>query len=993
MNYRNENGQFGFIRITKLLYKRVKILNADEESVRIYSQSEVKTVKPADIHLESMLAPTANEGRTRRPSQRSLYLKRKDAIFAPIYPNAHVFAFGKVIKKQNDSEKVLIQFFQGPAKFVNKKSIINDETVIGNIEGLAPLNEPKLLKYVSNNYVRTLFFGTALEIALTVFLFSITPLNLSGASVDNSIVNGLQLLFSSVSLFLSLRSLHFLYGISYNTDGCLSWQVTLKTVQFMVCDTMNIFKPTPERAVIIIILIIIRIIQLGILWYVIPSGNIDGWEMFKGRMVAFDSRDTFEEDFIESNAIIQSPPRYGFVTQRTPFHFKYFVALGVGLIAFFILILACDTGRIFTNQSPFFTESEISAIKSRIPYRDNNTRPFKVILVLLDGMRKDYMSSNSEFKTFLDDVRIKRDGLVFPMKSNLPSMSVPNWASIITGAPPMMTGILGNLAAAASLFDNIFVVANSLERKTGITGTDWFQSLIQGFILPNSSSSLSSVMSGVYSSTSFYGSTSQDFSIADKQREEVLMSVLNGETTELDFFLAHFSNIDQIGHTKGVSKRYNKDDSYDGEVTVKAKLLKNVIDKMDNNTILFVASDHGHVDAGGHGGTDPNLWNVALVAYGPGSNLSAYQNEVTEISNLDISSTICSLIGIPPPATSFGTPIEPLLRLLNDTEYKKAKARWVNQQEVLAENFMIRLGSQYKDLPNNSTFGFLTSPIIDLKTLNYVSEAFFNSYGSLSNGVILFWILLVNYVVLLEYFACATPLNSSIVRFVLSARRRDELFKNSRKELFTIALGFIYFSIYFVVAISVYLLFWVSWGYTSHIFESTVLHYPYIAFIGFGVTIIPGILLELSLVKLSIYFCYVYIGLDFSQERSFFPSFVKKYASLFCCVFHPFLKLHSKSTYLDYHQKKFEAKILVTRIHLVTFTFAVVTAYILLLSYSSTSGILFFFRQVFYINAKTWNLRYQCLTILWMLIPLLFSKIIGISVTLHSLMYAPVAFE
>ena len=47
-------------------------------------------------------------------------------------------------------------------------------------------------------------------------------------------------------------------------------------------------------------------------------------------------------------------------------------------------------------------------------------------------------------------------------------------------------------------------------------------------------------------------------------------------------------------------------DSYFGAVTNKTRIFKDMIDAIDpaSNTVVILLSDHGHVDRGGHGGTD-----------------------------------------------------------------------------------------------------------------------------------------------------------------------------------------------------------------------------------------------------------------------------------------------------------------------------------------------------------------------------------------------------
>jgi predicted AlkP superfamily pyrophosphatase or phosphodiesterase len=66
-----------------------------------------------------------------------------------------------------------------------------------------------------------------------------------------------------------------------------------------------------------------------------------------------------------------------------------------------------------------------------------------VQLVVLDGMRFDMLTRVPDLAALLEE--LKDDLIVRKMRAQLPTMSVPNWITLLTGAPPEWTGVLGNL--------------------------------------------------------------------------------------------------------------------------------------------------------------------------------------------------------------------------------------------------------------------------------------------------------------------------------------------------------------------------------------------------------------------------------------------------------------------------------------------------------------------------------------------------------------------
>jgi predicted AlkP superfamily pyrophosphatase or phosphodiesterase len=66
----------------------------------------------------------------------------------------------------------------------------------------------------------------------------------------------------------------------------------------------------------------------------------------------------------------------------------------------------------------------------------------------------DVVHTNEAFRALL--FQGQRSFQVHDMENVLPSMSVPNWVTLLTGAAPEITGLRGNLFPGETSFDNVF---------------------------------------------------------------------------------------------------------------------------------------------------------------------------------------------------------------------------------------------------------------------------------------------------------------------------------------------------------------------------------------------------------------------------------------------------------------------------------------------------------------------------------------------------------
>ncbi|HSQ21431.1 MAG TPA: alkaline phosphatase family protein, partial [Coriobacteriia bacterium] len=116
------------------------------------------------------------------------------------------------------------------------------------------------------------------------------------------------------------------------------------------------------------------------------------------------------------------------------------VAVSLGLAYGSYLLAGYSWDQVVSYESPYttMTGSEFSGVRPSLDTRIPGADERRVVLVLIDGLRDDVsrtMDSISGLRARGADVR-----LTVPQ----PSLSYPTWTTIMTGAPPQISGVTTN---------------------------------------------------------------------------------------------------------------------------------------------------------------------------------------------------------------------------------------------------------------------------------------------------------------------------------------------------------------------------------------------------------------------------------------------------------------------------------------------------------------------------------------------------------------------
>jgi hypothetical protein len=277
----------------------------------------------------------------------------------------------------------------------------------------------------------------------------------------------------------------------------------------------------------------------------------------------------------------------------------------------------------------------------------------RVYLVIVDGMRLD----RSYELPFLDELR--RRGVDGEATTHYPSWSRPNYVSILTGVPPIASGVRTNHHTTPVTLDSLMDRAKAAGLTTACA-TD-YDVLPRLFLRPG----------GPHVDLGDVDIDETEYPLArDSQPDADLVSPFDdaryapwpggfaesGAAVTGDLVVMLVGAVDAAGHAYG-----GDSPEYREAARVADRALARALAKIDLvQDAVVVVADHGHTGRGGHGGLEPEVLSVPLVMAGAGVKSGAMPDDAHLI---DIAPTVAALLGIPGPGHGLGRTLTETLQL------------------------------------------------------------------------------------------------------------------------------------------------------------------------------------------------------------------------------------------------------------------------------------------------------------------------------------------
>ncbi|MFE5997245.1 alkaline phosphatase family protein [Streptomyces sp. NPDC056454] len=282
------------------------------------------------------------------------------------------------------------------------------------------------------------------------------------------------------------------------------------------------------------------------------------------------------------------------------------------------------------------------------PTLPDGTSQDKVLVVGIDGLRHDVIAAAGapHLKGMMANGTYGTSLLyTSPMAA---TSSGPGWSTISTGVWPDKHGVKENSFAGKNYGQYPGFLARLAQVRPQLStyaAVDWKPLDAQGTVTPGADAKL--VLDGDRD-----GYTGHDATIAADTE-----SILRNQNPDVLF--VYFGQVDIVGHNLGAaSAQYRQAlDVIDGYLGRLLAAIKARPSYATERWTIIVATDHGHTDAGGHGGSSIEERRTFVLAQGPGIAAGATPGDTRLV---DVAATVFKQLGIAPdPAWGLdGKPIQ-----------------------------------------------------------------------------------------------------------------------------------------------------------------------------------------------------------------------------------------------------------------------------------------------------------------------------------------------
>ncbi|XP_030006067.1 GPI ethanolamine phosphate transferase 3 [Sphaeramia orbicularis] len=320
----------------------------------------------------------------------------------------------------------------------------------------------------------------------------------------------------------------------------------------------------------------------------------------------------------------------------------------------------------------------------------------RAVLLIIDALKMDFARfdpNNTTPRPYENKLPVLEETVsakpshsrLYPFRADPPTTTMQRIKGFTTGSLPTFVDVGNNFASSAILEDNLIHQLGQVGKRVVFMGDDTWENLFP---------------KKFYRSLPFPSFNVKDLHTVDNGILQHLYTTMVGD--EWDVLVAHFLGVDHCGHRFGPDHPAMAD-----KLTQMDGVIRSVINRLQNDTLLVVMGDHGMTDTGDHGGESQKETDAAIFIYSPSPMFPGppSQGEPDVVPQTDLVPTLALLLGTPIPYSSVG---QVLLPLFPPHGQKQAAAGSLSQQEALWINakqvnrFLETYSSMAKDIPPES---------------------------------------------------------------------------------------------------------------------------------------------------------------------------------------------------------------------------------------------------------------------------------------------------
>lgn len=359
----------------------------------------------------------------------------------------------------------------------------------------------------------------------------------------------------------------------------------------------------------------------------------------------------------------------------------------------------------------------------------------KAVFLIIDALRFDFVIPVNEnedpnpyyhnnFPILYDLVQKHPDnGVLLKFMSDPPTTTLQRLKGLTTGTLPTFIDAGSNFNGDALEEDNWLLQLHRHNKSVAFMGDDTWKAMFSDFINPE--------LNFPYDSLNVWDLHTVDNGVLDH-----LYPLLHKDnSSNWDVLIGHFLGVDHAGHRYGPNHHAMKD-----KLQQMNQVIADVINKIDDKTLLVVMGDHGMDSTGNHGGDSLDELESTLFMYSKNKkfhinkkssdfyNTSDLGKHHRSVNQIDLVPTISLLLGLPIPHNNLGFPIDEVFG--NDKDLSLASHKTVQQiqnyrnlypelaKTELSEKFQYFI-TNYSQFSNNKKY----FPEIIRQAKDYQSES------------------------------------------------------------------------------------------------------------------------------------------------------------------------------------------------------------------------------------------------------------------------------
>jgi phosphatidylinositol glycan class O len=283
----------------------------------------------------------------------------------------------------------------------------------------------------------------------------------------------------------------------------------------------------------------------------------------------------------------------------------------------------------------------------------------KAVVIIIDALRYDFTVpfKGDEPRQFHNAIPLfyetaiasPQNAILFPFIADPPTTTLQRLKGLTTGTLPTFIDAGSNFAGTAIDEDNIVAQLKNASKKVVHLGDDTWSALFPNSFEPD--------LTHAYDSFNVW-----DLHTVDNGVTEHLIPLLQpANASKWDVIFGHYLGVDHAGH------RYGPDHpAMNTKLKQMDQTMREVMELIDDDTLLIVMGDHGMDAKGDHGGESDDEIEAAIWMYSKQPKFGRRWRMPAEppvsakyhsVAQVDFVPTISLLLGLPIPFNNLGAPI------------------------------------------------------------------------------------------------------------------------------------------------------------------------------------------------------------------------------------------------------------------------------------------------------------------------------------------------